>query len=124
MSQLTETTQPAVPSPNLIAIRRKRQARGFFAAAFTRFLSDKVSMVALVVFVLIALTAIFASPISTSILGFDRDANDLFNQLVPPGTEKHLLGTDELGRDNLARLLYGGQVSLSVGFLVAMISGI
>ena len=34
----------------------------------------------------------------------------------------HILGTDDLGRDHLARLLYAGQVSLSVGFIAAILS--
>lgn len=41
-------------------------------------------------------------------------------KLLPPGGE-HLLGTDMLGRDYLARVVYGGQVSLLVGFSVALL---
>src|SRR5262249_23644733 len=41
--------------------------------------------------------------------------------LQPPGPD-YLLGTDEVGRDNLTRLLYAGQVSLTIGFLVAFVS--
>jgi peptide/nickel transport system permease protein len=42
-------------------------------------------------------------------------AQDLFNTLQPPSAA-HPLGTDDLGRDNLARLLYGGRISFLVGF--------
>ena len=42
--------------------------------------------------------------------------------LVPPLTPGHLLGTDELGRDLLARCLYGGRISLSVGFVAMLIA--
>jgi peptide/nickel transport system permease protein len=45
----------------------------------------------------------------------DPDAIDLANVAAPPG-ERHPLGTDENGRDVLARLLAGGRVSLAVGF--------
>ena len=38
----------------------------------------------------------------------------------PPLSEGHLLGTDELGRDVLSRMLYGSRVSLLVGFLTAL----
>ncbi|EKD42080.1 MAG: hypothetical protein ACD_73C00341G0002 [uncultured bacterium] len=41
---------------------------------------------------------------------------DLDDQLMPPG-DKHWLGTDEQGRDIMARLIYGSRVSLSVGFI-------
>src|SRR5690606_22272332 len=43
-----------------------------------------------------------------------------FPKLLPPSSE-HLLGTDMLGRDYLARVVYGGQVSLLVGFTVALL---
>ena len=41
---------------------------------------------------------------------------------LPPGTPGHPLGTDELGRDVLSRLIYGGRISLLVGFTVALSS--
>jgi peptide/nickel transport system permease protein len=119
MSELTQTAKVAP-----VIARRKSQSRGFFATAFLRFLQDKVSMVALVIFILIALSAIFAPFVSKNIIGFNYEELDLTQLLAPPGTGKHILGTDDLGRDNLVRLLYGGQVSLAVGFLVALISGV
>ncbi len=119
MSELTTIgTSPA------IVVRRKSQSRGFFATGFTRFLKDKISITAMVIFVLIALSAIFAPFISKTLIGYSYEELDLTNLLAPPGTPGHILGTDDLGRDNLVRLLYGGQVSLTVGFLVALISGI
>jgi peptide/nickel transport system permease protein len=45
----------------------------------------------------------------------------LSNQFLPPSTQ-HLLGTDESGRDVLARLLAGGRVSLAVGFVGALLT--
>lgn len=52
---------------------------------------------------------------------FDPAALNLDKILMPPSTE-HLLGTDELGRDVLSRLLYGARVSLWVGFVAVGIS--
>ncbi len=44
-------------------------------------------------------------------------------RLLPPGTPDHLLGTDDIGRDMLSRLLYGGRISLWVAFFPVLISG-
>lgn len=49
---------------------------------------------------------------------------DLSARLAPPFTSGHLLGTDALGRDLLSRTLYGGQVSLRIGILAIIISGV
>jgi peptide/nickel transport system permease protein len=52
------------------------------------------------------------------------DATDLAQRRLPPLTEGHLFGTDQLGRDLLARVLFGGQVSLTIGILAVLVSGV
>jgi len=47
---------------------------------------------------------------------------DLTSLLKPPGTPGHLLGTDNLGRDVLSRLIYGSRISLSVGLVVVSVA--
>tara|TARA_B100000886_G_scaffold337270_1_gene297645 strand:- start:1972 stop:2853 length:882 start_codon:yes stop_codon:yes gene_type:complete len=54
---------------------------------------------------------------------------DLLNRIQPPvwrseGDWEHILGTDHLGRDYLSRLIYGAQISLTIGIGAALISGI
>lgn len=71
--------------------------------------------------VLMALLAPFVAP-------HDPYAQDLMNRLVPPvwyerGSWLHPLGTDNLGRDYLSRVLYGAQISLLIGLSVMVISG-
>lgn len=53
----------------------------------------------------------------------DPNAQDLGDRLLPPLSAGHLLGTDQLGRDLLSRVLHGGQVSLAVGVLAVVVSG-
>ena len=48
---------------------------------------------------------------------------DLSLQLLPPSTA-HLLGTDELGRDVFARIVYGARISLPTGIIVALVGGV
>ena len=49
---------------------------------------------------------------------------DLGARLLPPLSEGHLLGTDQLGRDLLSRVLHGGQTSLMIGVLAIIVSGL
>jgi peptide/nickel transport system permease protein len=60
---------------------------------------------------------------SEDMLGLDATAVDLFSRFAAPSAG-HPLGTDELGRDLLLRLLYGGRVSLFVGLLAALIAAL
>jgi len=54
----------------------------------------------------------------------DPYQQSVVRRLKPPGVAGHLLGTDELGRDLLARLVYGGRTSLVMGFLPVLIATI
>jgi peptide/nickel transport system permease protein len=53
---------------------------------------------------------------------FDPDRVDILRRFLPPMTGGHILGTDELGRDILARLSAGGRISLTIGLLSMLIS--
>ena len=127
MSEVAEsvTTEPMIP---VGIARAKKVSKGFFATSFAIFFRSKLNIFALVLFSIIALLSYGAGWISENILHEDRDQLDFdlvskgIQLPAPPGTFNHLLGTDELGRDILTRLLYGGQVSLTIGFLVAAIS--
>jgi peptide/nickel transport system permease protein len=88
------------------------------ALLWRRFLERRAAVLSALVLALLAVTC-FAAPL----LGVDTASVDLLARLAPPSPE-HLLGTDELGRDLLGRLLEGGQVSLFVGFAAALVSAV
>jgi len=81
-----------------------------------RFRRSKLATLALCYVVLMTLIAL-AAPL----FRVDPDAIDLRNRLAEPNGQ-HWLGTDELGRDILARMIHGARVSLTVGFFATLIS--
>jgi peptide/nickel transport system permease protein len=83
-----------------------------------RFRAHRLAMFGAVTIVTLTL-ACFLGPF---ILPFDDTYIDIMQRFAPPFTGAHVLGTDELGRDMLARILMGGRVSLLVGF-IAMVIG-
>jgi peptide/nickel transport system permease protein len=76
------------------------------------------AVLALAVLGALALAAI-AAPLIEAALGHDPTEVDLLNRFQPPSLA-HPLGTDDIGRDVLLRLLYGGRVSLAVGLTAAV----
>lgn len=81
-----------------------------------QFKSNPVFVICIIMLFLI-LTATLAAPLSP----YDPDEMILTQKYLNPGAE-HWLGTDNYGRDYFTRILYGGQVSLAVGFLSMTIS--
>ena len=85
-----------------------------------RFRKNKIAVVGLVMLLIIVILCAGA-PLFTK---YDPILDmDLLNQLKPPGSEGHILGTDNLGRDIWSRLLYGGRTSVLTGLTVALITG-
>ena len=95
-----------------------RGGRGMLHLAFRRFRRHRLAVGSAAVLALLALSAA-AAPLVALALGVDPENVDLFNRFAPPSAA-HPLGTDELGRDLLVRLLQGGQVSLAVGLTAAL----
>lgn len=81
-----------------------------WSITWSRFCRSRLALAALVYVGVITLVAI-AAPLLAS----DPNAIDLASRLSPP-TSAHRFGTDDLGRDVLARMLHGARISLSVGF--------
>lgn len=109
MSTLTDAGLQAAPAT---------KARGYWATVGRRIARDKVSMVC--AFILIA---IFLSAIVAPWLGLaDPYQGSMIRRLRVIGTPGYPLGTDELGRDMLSRLIYGGRLSLLIGILPVVLA--
>ena len=82
-----------------------------------RFFEDKLATACLL-FLGVEIILLLILPL---ILGQDPNLTDKTAGFWAPPSSAHLLGTDDVGRDILARLLYGGQISLLVGYLSAIL---
>lgn len=93
------------------------QAKTYFQDAWNRFKKNKLALVSLIFLAFMILCAILVPMISPYSYA-DQNLNRI-NEL--PSLD-HLLGTDKFGRDILTRLMYGARISLSVGFVAAIIN--
>lgn len=101
--------------------------------ALRRLRRDKLTLLSLGVILFMAFASFVGAPIYEQVMGVSYDRTNVTNAFAGPcipvigiGTEgcdaRNVLGTDDLGRDHMARLLYGGQISLGIGFFAAIIS--
>jgi oligopeptide transport system permease protein len=94
------------------------QQIGLWQDAWIRFRRNPLAVAGAVVVVFLVLVA-FLSPVLVHFgLIIDPIKQEVEHIEASPGQFGHLLGTDELGRDTLSRLMYGSRISLSVGILV------
>jgi oligopeptide transport system permease protein len=94
---------------------------GLWTDAWMRFRRNRLAVGSLAVVVLMIMLAVIAPILQHFGILQDPTAQDVVNSYASPGTKGHLLGTDDLGRDILAKLMFGAQVSLAIGILVQVI---
>jgi peptide/nickel transport system permease protein len=92
---------------------RRPASRSFWQTAWRRLSRDRVAIVCGSILLIILLAAILAPLIAPH----DPFRTSMSRRLLPVGDARHWLGTDELGRDLLSRLIYGGRMSLFMGFM-------
>lgn len=97
----------------------KHVSESLYQKALRRLLHDRLTMISFLFIGLLTLTSILAPFINSNILNIDPDKTAALDRFQKLGTPGHLLGTDDLGRDQLARLLVAGGISLRIGFLGA-----
>ena len=88
-------------------------SRGYWSGVWQRLKHDRLTLFFLGLILAIALAAIFAPLIAP----FDPNKTSMLYRLKPLGFRGFILGTDELGRDMLSRLLYGGRMSLLMALI-------
>lgn len=95
-------------------------SRGFGALAWRRLRREPTLLAALAVVVAVILAAVLAPHLAP----YDPTHVAPRIRLAPPGTAGHALGTDELGRDLLSRLIWGSRISLIVGIVPVVLSAL
>jgi len=111
IASATEAVDPVVPNA---ALRSRWKAR---------FLANSIARISLAVILLFAFLAGLTALLSAFGHQWPCDPNltNLEQKLLPPSTH-HWLGTDNLGRDVLSRMLHGASISLTVGLVAVVVS--
>ncbi len=108
MAHTLAVTTPTDLEPDVLPAN---VVRGYWQSVAYRLRHDPVTLFFGMVILLIILAAIFAPWIAP----YDPYKESVIARLKPFGWRGHLIGTDELGRDLLTRIIYGGRISLFMG---------
>lgn len=102
-----------------INLNISKKQRSMFGEVMSRLVRNKKAMLG-VTLLIVVITACILAPI---IAPYDYDAQNVSIKFTQPNSE-YIMGTDNLGRDIFSRLLYGGRITLLVGFVATGISAI
>lgn len=116
-SRVAELDMPAAG----IETGAARPAQSYWNESWERLRANRIGIAAGLLIVLFALIAIMAPLFSFALTHYQPQTINLDETFIRPGL-RHLLGTDELGRDTLTRLIWGARVSLGVAFLTVAMS--
>ena len=110
------TSAPISGAATVPQLRSQQQVRGLWRSAFDRLRRNRLAMVSAVFIIMIALMAIILPEV------IPTKYNDQNYDLVTQGPSwHHPMGTDDLGRDILVRLIFGARISLTVGIVVQLV---
>ncbi len=108
--------------PGSVAAWRDDEAsvapRSYYGEVWRRIARDQTALISLAVLVAI-IGAALAAPL---LVHYDPLKGSVAERLLPLGNSRHVLGTDEQGRDMLTRLLYGGRLSLLAGIVPVLVA--
>jgi peptide/nickel transport system permease protein len=105
-----------------------KEAPGLARLAWRRFRRDKLALTGAAIIIVLILLAVGAPLLAKYVTRYTPEQIELGATLKPVGYRRspdapvHVLGTDDLGRDVLTRIIYGGRVSLYVAFLTVFLS--
>jgi peptide/nickel transport system permease protein len=101
-----------------------RPSRSLWQNAWWKIRHDRLTIAAFLVLMLLALLSAAADIMAANVFEYTFEKQDLLHTYEKPAAQPlaYLLGTDDLGRSAVVRLLYGGRVSLAVGFIATFVN--
>jgi peptide/nickel transport system permease protein len=105
-------------APPLTIAPPSASTRGYWRGVLARLGRDRIAVVCAALLLALLLAAIFAPLVAPA----DPYKTSMLRRLMAVGSSGHWLGTDELGRDMLSRLIYGGRLSLLMGTLPVLLA--
>ena len=100
----------------------RRPSRSFWRDSFAYILRDRLTVSALILLILLTLICILMPFILEYVFELDVNSTSIPNRFKQPGESGYILGTDQLGRDQFLRLIYGGRVSLTIAYLASVLT--
>jgi peptide/nickel transport system permease protein len=113
MSVIASDLLASAPPPPGVIVPAQIVSPGYWRSVGHRLVRDRLAMFCAGVLILLVLAAIFAPWVAPA----DPFKASMLKRLLPVGSPGYLLGSDELGRDLLSRLIYGGRLSLAMGIV-------
>ena len=112
-----ERPGPALPDLSSAALVAAKDQRSLWGNAWRQFRKHKLAMAGLVLFSFMLLATFVGSPL------YPQEIDEIDFSVSGAGlSSAHPFGTDSLGRDLLARMLWGGRISLAVGLIAALVA--
>lgn len=120
--QMTDTEIPAelfapLPEEDRRTDQINRPSVSYWKNAFTKIKADKLAVIGFIIIILMLLLAIFGPIISP----YTYEQQD-HSAIYQTPNAKHWLGTDMFGRDQFTRIAYGARISLTIGFVAALVN--
>lgn len=111
-------------APTVIRSPDRRTYAGLWSDAWWRIKRDKVTIVAFLVLMVLVTLALGADVLAEHVFRMKFEQQNLLGAYAKPTLEPvaYAAGSDEIGRSQIVRLLYGGRVSLTVGFLAGLVT--
>lgn len=110
---------------NVVALSsegRRSHSRSFWRDALAFILRDRLTLFAISVLLIFTLTSSISPVIIERVFSLEVNEISVPDSFKLPGEDGFVLGTDQLGRDQLLRLIYGGRVSLTIAYLASALT--